>query len=54
MLIYEAQPSILSVYQTQQLQRHQLVTTKHETSLEKMLFNEHVSNAAHVDCKLSH
>jgi hypothetical protein len=26
------------------------VTTKHKTSVETILFNEHVSNAAHVDC----
>jgi hypothetical protein len=33
--------------------RHHLVTTKLETSFEKILFNEHASNAAHVDCNLS-
>jgi hypothetical protein len=33
--------------------RHHLVTTKHETSFKKILFNEHASNAAHIDCSLS-
>ena len=34
--------------------RHHMVTTKHETSFEKILFNEHATNTAYVDCNLSH
>ena len=54
MLVFEAQSAILTVYQTQQLYRHHLVTTQLETSLEKILFNEHDSNIAYVDHNLSH
>jgi hypothetical protein len=54
MLIYEAQPAILTVYQTQRLQSHHLVTTTHETSFEKILFNDHASNTAYVYHNLSH
>jgi hypothetical protein len=48
------QLDFLTVYQTQQLLRHHLVTTKLKTSLENILFNEHDSNIAYVDRNLSH